>query len=75
MPAEVPYYTTDDETQPCGHVWRERSTLESAWGYGWAVYAAFSEDRVSGGWSPTQAGAEAAMREALKRIADAKAAH
>lgn len=66
---EVPYYTTDDESQWCGHVWRQRDRIGGRWGFAWEVTEPHGHEgsAVAGGWRATQEAADAAMREALKR--------
>lgn len=69
----IPYYTTDDESKWCGHLWRQRSQIGGIWGVAWAVYPPYGEDQpAASGWRPDQAQAESAMSEALERLQGAK---
>ena len=62
---EVPYYTTDDESQWCGHIWRHYEHLGGRWGFCWEVMEPHSCATVAGGWRETQEAAEKAMNESL----------
>lgn len=67
---EAPYYTTDNETEYCGHVWRQRQSIGGPWGFQWSVippYGSGDEDAIAGGWRRTQEEADRAMNEALER--------
>jgi hypothetical protein len=61
----LPYFTTEDESQWCGHVWRQRERMGGPWGVAWEVIAPFG-DAVAGGWRRTQEEAEDAMNAVLK---------
>lgn len=64
-PKTVPYYTTEDESQWCGHVWRQRERIGGRWGFAWEVIEPYGEAVISG-WRLTQEEAEHAMDQALK---------
>lgn len=34
---EVPYYTIENEAEPCGHIWRQRDRIGRRWGFQWEV--------------------------------------
>jgi len=63
---DVPYYTTDDESQWCGHIWQQRMFISGPWGYMWEVTPPFGDEPVASGWRATQHAAEFAMQEFLK---------
>lgn len=63
---EVPYYTTDDESKWCGHIWRARYGPGGSWGFMYEVTPPHSEDPVASGWRGTQEAAEDAMNATLK---------
>lgn len=63
---EVPYYTSDDESEWTGHVWRQRSHVGGPWGFAWEVLAPYGEEPVATGWRSTQAGAEQGMLQSLE---------
>lgn len=63
---EVPYCTTDDESQWIGHIWRQRQYIGGPWGYCYEVHAPFDRSPCVCGWRSTQEQAEQAMRLALK---------
>lgn len=67
--AKVPYFTTDDETQYCGHIWRQRQGAHPSgrWGFQWEVLPPGGEEPIAGGWRSSQEAAEKAMAEALER--------
>lgn len=64
---DVPYYTTDDESQWCGHVWKQRDRIGGRWGFMWEVTPPFDDEPIAGGWRETQEQAERAMNESLQR--------
>lgn len=64
---EVPYYTSDDDTQWTGHIWRQRDRIGGRWGFAYEVFPPFDENPIGGGWRETQEAAEHAMNESLKR--------
>lgn len=64
---EVPYYTTDDESEYCGHIWKQRNGIGGPWGFAWEVLAPYDDNPVAEGWRSTQSAAERAMNEALER--------
>lgn len=64
-PKEVPYYTSDDESQWCGHVWRQRDRIGGRWGFAWEVIPPYGVEGVACGWCGTQQDAEARMNEKL----------
>lgn len=72
----VPYYTTDDESKWCGHIFRARqgNSPSGRRGYQFCVYPPYSTGNPSDaevtGWRPTQDSAERAMNEALARKDD-----
>lgn len=67
---EVPYYTTDDESKWCGHIWHQRrgsyGGVRGPWGFMYEVTPPYSDDPVASGWRATQESAEAAMNAALR---------
>lgn len=63
---EVPYYTTEDESQWCGHVWRQRDRPGGRWGFMWEVIPPFGTENESMGWRQTQEEAEREMNRVLK---------
>ncbi len=66
---EVPYYTTDDDSQWCGHVWRQRREIGGPWGFAWEVIPPHFEEPSSSGWCADQANAEARMMNAMPKQA------
>lgn len=63
---DVPYYTTDDESQWCGHVWRQRDRIGGRWGFAYEVIPPYGMEPIQAGWRETQEQAERAMREGLE---------
>lgn len=63
---DVPYYTTDDESQWVGHVWQQRDRIGGRWGFMWEIIPPFDTVAESGGWRSTQEQAESAMEQCLK---------
>ena len=64
---EVPYSTTEDESEYCGHIWRQRCYSGGPWGFAWDVLEPGGEYHVARGWQETQEAAEAAMHQALEK--------
>lgn len=64
---EVPYFTTDDESKPCGHIWKQRQHMGGPWGFAWEVTQPYGDEPIAGGWRRTQEEAEKAMNEVLER--------
>lgn len=66
---DVPYYTTEDESKYCGHVWKQRDRIGGQWGFMWEVLPPDSDgdDPIAGGWCPTQQAAETRMHDELKK--------
>lgn len=68
---EVPYHTTDDDSQWCGHVWQQRQYVGGPWGFVWEVIEPYG-DAVASGWRVTQEAAEAVMYRVMRdKIAEA----
>ena len=70
---QIPYYTADDESQWCGHIWKQREYIGGRWGFMWTVlppYAADDGDAVAGGWEFDQGVAESRMREVLSKYSN-----
>lgn len=65
----IPYYTTEDESQWCGHIWKQRREKGGPWGFMWEVIPPYAgdDDAVARGWSHRQDLAEMRMNEALEK--------
>lgn len=61
---EVPYFTTDDDAELCGHIWRQRQRIGGPWGFAWEVMD--GDNAIACGWDATQEAAERRMNEALE---------
>lgn len=67
MTRKSPYYTSDDESQWIGHIWRQRRSIGGKWGFAYEVLPPFSEEPIQVGWRETQEDAERDMERSLKR--------
>lgn len=61
---EVPYYTTENDNEPCGHIWKQRQRFAGQWGFAWEVLD--GDEAIAMGWEWTQERAERRMNEALE---------
>jgi hypothetical protein len=66
---KVPYYTTENDAEYCGHVWKQREYIGGRWGFAWAVYPPYEVGQAleASGWRLTQEEAEKAMNKALAK--------
>ena len=62
---KVPYYTSDDESQWIGHIWRQRDRIGGNWGYCYEIMAPYADEPMATGWRSTQEAAESAMERML----------
>lgn len=63
---QVPYFTTEDDTQYCGHVWRQRDSVGGRWGFAWEVLSPWEEE-IASGWRLSQEEAELVMSAILSQ--------